>query len=159
MARIKRGVPKHIVRLPLDPPECGDWIDIKQVLTSGERGDVLDHAVRRVSQAKPGDHHAETMVDIDYGKQKFAVAAAYVVGWNLVDQTETPIPYVVGSFEARLTQIRALDDATVDAINAALEAHEVALGNAPASGSSSAPAGALTSPSPTSCAEPSVSAT
>lgn len=153
MQRIKRGVPRkdNVVRLPLAPEGCGDWIEVKKILSSGERGDILDYSIKSVTQGKPGGGAADTKLEIDYGKQKFATAAAYVLNWNLIDHDEAPIPYIAGgAFEARLAQIRALDDATVDAINAAIEAHEQSVGgNASASASTGADAGVPTSPSHT----------
>lgn len=148
--RIRRGVPKqhNTVRLDLLPEGCGDWIEVKKVLSSGERGDILDYSIRSVSQPKAGSD-GETKLDIDYGKQKFAMAAAYLLNWNFVDADEAPITFINGNFEQKLTQVRALDDATVDAINQALERHEASLGNGQPSGSTDAPAGEPTSPSRT----------
>lgn len=149
--RIKRGVPKKddTVRLPIAPDGSGDWIEIKKMLTAGERGDVLDYSIRAVTQAKPGSGEMPKM-EIDYGKQAYAAAAACITNWNFVDHDEAPIAYIRGgTLEARIAQIRALDEPTVKAINEAIEAYEKGLeGNAPPSGTPAAPAGGETSPSP-----------
>jgi hypothetical protein len=135
-----RFVTPDTVRLPLSD---GDWIEVKQRLTNGER--------RRLNSAALGKSMplgaAVTEIAVDFAEMGTARALTYIVDWSFEDDgRRVPV-----SREAFLS----LDEPTADEIDKALDAHVEAMagnsrmasvnGSEPASPSVSGSAGDGTS--------------
>jgi hypothetical protein len=88
-----------IVRLPISG---GDFLTVKKELNAGEGLDLEAEPVPRT----------------------LAVILAYLVGWSLVGQDDTPIPFSpMQSLDERRATLRSLDTATMDEIVEALAPH------------------------------------
>jgi hypothetical protein len=122
-----RFVTPDTVRLPLSD---GDWIEVKQRLTNGER--------RRLNSAALGKSMplgAEvTEIAVDFAEMGTARALTYIVDWSLEDDGHR-VPFTREAF-------LSLDEETAAEIDAVLDAHiETIAGNSPtASVNGSAPA-------------------
>jgi hypothetical protein len=101
-------------RLPISD---GDWIEVKRDLTVGEEKDVSLLAMREMSQ-----EDGTLKFRPDYQLMPFAKAVIYLVSWSF-HNAKGPVK-LEDNQKKRLEQLRALDGATWEEIQTALEAHE-----------------------------------
>lgn len=107
-----RFVVPNVVRLPLSE---GDWIEVKQELSEGER--------RRVAVSYLGRQHADGSRTPNMESLGMVGVLEYLVDWSLKDANDKPVKI---SLDA-LKSLRSEDWAEIDAaINAHIEATEEA---------------------------------
>lgn len=109
------------VRLDLG---AGDWIEVKAMLSFGERQRLLGSLLR----ASVGEAGGTPSVAVDMAEAAIAKVAAWLVDWNLKDDDGRAVPLSRAAIEH-------LDPAVADAITALIDAHAAAVerGKAPAS--------------------------
>lgn len=111
-----RFVRPETVRVPVgDDPN--DWIEVKKELTAGERAKMSGAALRVMRPATTDAQGAvvtPAAFEMDSVALKFSRIAAYVTGWS-------------SDRDYGASAVQALDDATVDAIDKALDAHIAAV--------------------------------
>ncbi len=110
-----RVVQPDIVRLEISD---GDWLDVKKDLTYGERMQASSAVIGEIRVAGGGNE--------GYMRPQFELAAlaqilAYLVDWSLVDAGDKRIPIVTQA--QKLAALKSLDDASVDEIGRAIDAH------------------------------------
>jgi len=96
------------VRLKLSD---GDWIDVKQELTTGEQRAMFADMRRRLG---PGE-----LPTLDPAQVSVARAKAYLVGWSFVDKDQRPVPVSASAIDQ-------LDTRTFTEITTAVDLHEQA---------------------------------
>jgi len=111
MGKRLRFVQPVVHRLALSD---GDWIEIKGMLTVGERRAIISRA------AKGGISTDGERVHIDGNEMAFARVETWLVDWSFVDAKDKPMKLSPGA-------IRALDSETFIEIETALDAHEEAV--------------------------------
>lgn len=94
----------------------GDWVEVKNELTAGERKKMLASGLTHVQGKQNADPDEDVTVGIDFKKYGLSKVAAYILDWNAKDEQSRPVPY---SIEA----IQQLDQDTFDRIEKALDAH------------------------------------
>jgi hypothetical protein len=119
MARNRFAV-AEVDRLPLSD---GDFIDVKRQLTVGEEKDVSLLAMREISQ-----DDGSVKFRGDYQLMPFAKAVIYLVGWSF-HNAKGPVK-LEDDQKKRLAQLRALDSASWEEIQQAIDAHEEKIADA-----------------------------
>lgn len=114
----------------------GDWIEIKDRLTVGERKGILSKA------ARGGFSSDGQRVHLDATEAQFARVEAWLVDWSFKGLDDKPM-------KLSGTAIRALDNESFTEIEEALDKHEEAQAAAKNSSASTAP-GSLTPTPPAS---------
>lgn len=104
--------------IDLTPDDKGQrrWIEVKKELSKGEDARFRTRGFRRMSQGK-GDEAAE--IDIDWTSLALARVEAYLVDWSATREVKGKPEKVPVNASA----IAALDNASFDEIDAAIEAH------------------------------------
>jgi len=99
------------------PLSDGDWIEVKQRLTVGEKRDAM--------QVASGTVTPDGSFRPNVSMLGVAQIAAYLVDWSFVGPDDKVV--VIDTDQKRLAALRALNSATFDEIDAAIEQHILAM--------------------------------
>ena len=112
MAR-NRFVDPRTKRLELSD---GDWIEVKGQLTFGETERIKAAAVQKKFRIDASGEVELKDVEIAIDKVKIAKLAAWLIAWSFCDSMGKPVALTIDAIDA-------LDPATAEEVNAALDAH------------------------------------
>ncbi len=121
MGRTNRFVKPDVVRVDISE---GDWIEIKKQLTVGEEKQVSAKSIRQMG-GRLGEEDARW--DIDPAVFAFARVEAYLVDWSFAEEDDDGNLKPV---ELTAESIRALDEASFNEIDEAIDKHIKEFGDA-----------------------------